>query len=179
MSFYGSIYYQLIDAFYKVVLRNKGKNSTDFIDASKLPESFETQAAGRKSVFGFDTGNKWINLNERTEINQDANEAYSIYEIYHGAPDQSSENPNHGFKVLLDNNTLNNRTKEGVIQLDFNDEFETYETVYDDAGHIAQSERKVYRLPKAEVNERIDNLEELVGLPDGYKDLPKMEKETD
>ena len=176
MSFYGSIYYQLIDAFYKVVLSNKGKNSTEFIDASSLPESFETQAAGRKSVFGFDTGNKWINLNERTEVNPDANEAYSIYEIYHGAPDTEKENPGHGFKVILDNSTLNNRTKNGIIQLDFNDEFETYETTYDDAGHISSSEKKIYRLPKAEVNERIDKLEDLVGLPDGYKNLPEVDE---
>lgn len=113
-------------------------------------------------------------MNERTEVNQAANEAYSIYEIYHGAPDTEKTNPGYGFKVILDDSTLNNRTKNGIIQLDFNDEFETYETIYDDAGHISSSEKKVYRLPKSEVDERISNLEDLVGLPNGYKNLPEV-----
>lgn len=176
MSFYGSIYYQLIDAFYKVVLSNKGKDKKDFVNTDVLPESFETYAAGRKSVFGFDTGNRWINLNEISEVNPDENEAYSIYEIYHGAPDQDARNPGHGFKIMLDDDTINSRRGEdGIIQLDFHDEFETYDKIYDDAGHIAQVERKVYRLPKAEVNKQIQTLESLVGTKDGYKNLPEVD----
>jgi hypothetical protein len=62
VSFYGSVYYQLIDAFYKVVMRNKGKDSALFLESDTL-EDVETAAKGRKGVFGFDSGNKWINLN--------------------------------------------------------------------------------------------------------------------
>ena len=75
MSFYGSVYYQLIDTFYKVVLRNKGIENTEFLNSEKNPaEWLESQAVGRKGVFGFDTGNRWINLNTYSETDDDNNE---------------------------------------------------------------------------------------------------------
>lgn len=179
MSFYGSVYYQLIDTFYKAVLRNKGKNKTTFVDTNQIPDSVETPAVGRKGVFGFDTGNRWINLNVVSEEKPESNELYSIYEIYHGAPDANADNPGYGFNPLLDEQTIQDRTdEEGIIQLDFHDEFETYNNIYDDAGHIAQSERKIYRLPKAEVNDRVSELERLVGT-DTDRQLPEMENEED
>jgi hypothetical protein len=175
VSFYGSVYYQLIDAFYKVVMRNKGKDSATFLEAETL-EDVETAAKGRKGVFGFDSGNKWINLSCVQEERPEAKELYSIYEIYHGAPDETNATPNHGFKANID---VEQRTGEdGVIQLDFHDEFETYESVYDEAGHIARTERKLYRLPKGEVNDRVDRLEELVGTDENRK-MPEKENEDD
>lgn len=69
---------------------------------------------GRKGVFGFDSGNRWINLNT-TEEKSDDKELYSIYEIYHGAPDPNANNINNGFKVHLSENELKNRTKDNVI----------------------------------------------------------------
>ena len=167
MSFYGSVYYQLIDTFYKAVLRNKGKNNTTFVNIDAIPDEFESKAVGRKGVFGFDSGNKWINLNVVSEEKPDSNELYSIYEIYHGAPDKAAKHQADGFKVHLDEKALNERTDEsGVIQLNYFDEFETSENTYDDAGHISNTEKKIYRLPKAEVNDRVAKLEQLVGLPD-------------
>ena len=167
MSFYGSVYYQLIDTFYKAVLRNKGKNKNTFVDINTIPDEFESKAVGRKGVFGFDSGNKWINLNVVSEEKPDSNELYSIYEIYHGAPDAASRHQANGFKVRLDDSILNTRIDEsGVIQLNYFDEFETSENRYDDAGHISSTEKKIYRLPKPEVNDRVTKLEQLVGLPD-------------
>ena len=119
-------------------MRNKGKDSATFLEAETL-EDVETAAKGRKGVFGFDSGNKWINLSCVQEERPEAKELYSIYEIYHGAPDETNATPNHGFKANID---VEQRTGEdGVIQLDFHDEFETYESVYDEAGHIARTER--------------------------------------
>lgn len=167
MSFYGSVYYQLIDTFYKAVLRNKGKNKNTFVNINTIPDEFESKAVGRKGVFGFDSGNKWINLNVVSEEKPDSNELYSIYEIYHGAPDVAARHQADGFKVRLDDSALNARTDEsGVIQLNYFDEFETSENRYDDAGHISSTEKKIYRLPKPEVNDRVTKLEQLVGLPD-------------
>ena len=167
MSFYGSVYYQLIDTFYKAVLRNKGKNKNTFVNINTIPDEFESKAVGRKGVFGFDSGNKWINLNVVSEEKPDSNELYSIYEIYHGAPDATAGHQANGFKVRLDDSALNARIDEsGVIQLNYFDEFETSENKYDDAGHISSTEKKIYRLPKPEVNDRVTKLEQLVGLPD-------------
>lgn len=156
-------------------MRNKGKDSATFLEAETL-EDVETAAKGRKGVFGFDSGNKWINLSCVQEERPEAKELYSIYEIYHGAPDETNATPNHGFKANID---VEQRTGEdGVIQLDFHDEFETYESVYDEAGHIARTERKLYRLPKGEVNDRVDRLEELVGTDENRK-MPEKENEDD
>lgn len=167
MSFYGSVYYQLIDTFYKAVLRNKGKNKNTFVNINTIPDEFESKAVGRKGVFGFDSGNKWINLNVVSEEKPDSNELYSIYEIYHGAPDAAATHQANGFKVRLEDSALNARIDEsGVIQLNYFDEFETSENKYDDAGHISSTEKKIYRLPKPEVNDRVTKLEQLVGLPD-------------
>ena len=156
-------------------MRNKGKDSATFLETETL-EDVETAAKGRKGVFGFDSGNKWINLSCVQEERPEAKELYSIYEIYHGAPDETNATPNHGFKAHID---VEQRTGEdGVIQLDFHDEFETYESVYDEAGHIARTERKLYRLPKGEVNDRVDRLEELVGTDENRK-MPEKENEDD
>lgn len=156
-------------------MRNKGKDSATFLEAETL-EDVETAAKGRKGVFGFDSGNKWINLSCVQEERPEAKELYSIYEIYHGAPDETNATPNHGFKANID---VEQRTGEdGVIQLDFHDEFETYESVYDEAGHIARTERKLYRLPKGEVNDRVDRLEELVGTDENRR-MPEKENEDD
>ena len=146
-----------------------------FLEAETL-EDVETAAKGRKGVFGFDSGNKWINLSCVQEERPEAKELYSIYEIYHGAPDEANATPNHGFKANID---VEQRTGEdGIIQLDFHDEFETYESVYDEAGHIARTERKLYRLPKGEVNDRVDRLEKLVGTDENRK-MPEKENEDD
>lgn len=156
-------------------MRNKGKNSATFLETETL-EDVETAAKGRKGVFGFDSGNKWINLSCVQEERPEAKELYSIYKIYHGAPDGANATPNHGFKA---NVNIEQRTGEdGVIQLDFHDEFETYESVYDEAGHIARTERKLYRLPKGEVNDRVDRLEKLVGT-DENRQMPEKENEDD
>ena len=116
MSFYGSVYYQLIDTFYKVVLRNKGLDKTSFLTDNNIPNYYESQAVGRKGVFGFDSGNRWINLSAYSENKADSNEQYSIYEIYHGKPDENAKNENNGFKLLLDDSEIAKRTDEnGVI----------------------------------------------------------------
>lgn len=157
-------------------MRNKGKDSAAFLETDTLEDTVETAAKGRKGVFGFDSGNKWINLSCVQEERPEAKELYSIYEIYHGAPDEANATPNHGFKANID---VEQRTGEdGIIQLDFHDEFETYESIYDEAGHIARTERKLYRLPKGEVNDRVDRLEALVGTDENRK-MPEKENEDD
>ena len=66
MSFYGSVYYQLIDTFYKIIVKNTGnENTTNFpeidfnINGTAENEIIESPAVGRKGIFsdsriGFD-----------------------------------------------------------------------------------------------------------------------------
>lgn len=169
MSFYGSVYYQLIDAFYKVIIRNKGKDAINFIDGD---EDREVSAQGRHGVFGFDSGNRWINFGYNEELKPDSKETYNIYQIYHGRPDPEATLANHGFRAMLED--VESRTdEEGIIQLEPHDVFETYDSIYDDAGHIARSERKVYRLPKSDMDNRVMELERLVG-SDAEREMPEM-----
>ena len=169
MSFYGSVYYQLIDAFYKVIIRNKGKDAINFIDGD---EDREVSAQGRHGVFGFDSGNRWINFGYNEELKPDSKETYNIYQIYHGRPDPEAALENHGFKAMLED--VESRTdEEGIIQLEPHDVFETYDSIYDDAGHIAHTERKVYRLPKSDMDNRVMELERLVGSDTG-REMPEM-----
>lgn len=170
MSFYGSVYYQLIDAFYKVIVRNQGKNSNRFIDGN---ENKEVAAQGRHGVFGFDSGNKWINLGFTEELKPDSKETYSIYQIYHGRPDTETTQENHGFKALVDLEEDGRVGEDGIIQLNPHDVFETYESIYDEAGHIARTEKVTYRLPKSDMDNRVMELERLVGT-DADRTMPEM-----
>lgn len=169
MSFYGSVYYQLVDTFYKIVAKNNGRNNNNFL--SKLEDEMPNQAVGRKGVIELDAGNRWINISDAKA--QDS----ASYQIWHGAPDSTTVKPDNGFKVLLTDKEIKDRTQNGVIYLQDADQFETYENTYDNAGHIASSVKKTYRLPKAEVVEEVEELQALVGVPNG-KQLPKIDDKT-
>ena len=39
-------------------MRNKGRDSTTFLETEALEDTVEIAAKGRKGVFGFDSGNK-------------------------------------------------------------------------------------------------------------------------
>ena len=62
MSFYGSVYYQLIDTFYKVVIQNKGDKTFTFnpnpINPSDTPsEEIFVQDETEKKVWRLGKGN--------------------------------------------------------------------------------------------------------------------------
>ena len=47
MSFYGSVYYQLVDTYYKIVAKNS--TARNFGPVEYPTEDLETQAIGRKA----------------------------------------------------------------------------------------------------------------------------------
>ena len=171
MSFYGSVYYQLIDTFHKIVLTNSGKDLKLFAEDENISEDLTQQAIGRKGVISLDAGNRWINFSQAEKDNpNDPDNKIVYYKIWHGKPDADAINENNGFKLLdlTESEIAERAVKEGddnVIILKDADKFETHEAIFDDAGHIVSAERKVYRLPKAEVNEKVEKLEQLVGTP--------------
>jgi hypothetical protein len=56
MSFYGSTYFQLIDTFYKILVKNKGGVTVN----DPVIDNWASQASGRKGILEFGTGNRWI-----------------------------------------------------------------------------------------------------------------------
>lgn len=198
MSFYGSVYYQLIDTFYKIIVKNSGdKNYTfneNLINPSETPvgDIIESPAVGRKGVFSLDSGNYWINFSKNDEADESA-----PYKIWHSQPhnDEETRLPISGWRIETDKyvsveDEKGNEievTKDGVkmeagkdyIQLVDHDFLRMVETNYDEAGHIIgdSTQEVVYRLPKTNISSRLDYLEQLVGEPSEYYPLPRWDEE--
>lgn len=99
MSFYGSIYYQLVDAFNRLWFSNQGKDSIIFPGEDKLvnpnpaegvPEdTFEYHSPGRQGVIDLKSGNRWIVFTQ--------NEEDKSFKIWHREADTESNIPGNGF----------------------------------------------------------------------------------
>lgn len=102
MSFYGSIYYQLVDAFNRLWFSNQGKDSVLFPGEDKLvnpnpaegvPEdTFEYHSPGRQGVIDLKSGNRWIVF---TQNNEDKS-----FKIWHRGADTESNVPGNGFQYI-------------------------------------------------------------------------------
>lgn len=115
MSFYGSIYYQLVDALHRIKVRNAGLEETKFPIEEKIPVA-ETEiiyrAPGRQGTFNLDTGNRWLTFtkegykkkDEETGEDQDngITDSDKPYILWHNSPDGENCVPLHGFKFLKD-----------------------------------------------------------------------------
>lgn len=112
MSFYGSIYYQLVDAFHRMLVRNTGLEKVTFPEEENVPIG-ETEiiyrAPGRQGTVNLQTGNRWIAFTK--EGYKKADEAGNDkvtgvidsekpYTIWHNAPDAENCVPFHGFQKL-------------------------------------------------------------------------------
>lgn len=112
MSFYGSIYYQLVDAFHRMLVRNAGLEKVTFPEEENVPIG-ETEiiyrAPGRQGTVNLQTGNRWITFTK--EGYKKADEAGNDkvtgvidsekpYTIWHSAPDAENCAPFHGFQKL-------------------------------------------------------------------------------
>lgn len=197
MSFYGSVYYQLIDTFYKIIVKNSGdKNYTfneNLINPSGTAESdiVESPAVGRKGVFSLNNGNYWINFSKSDDVDEAA-----PYKIWHSSahddPDTSKrvsswdiesdqytyEKDEKGIETAVYNKDgIEMVAGEDYIQLQDHEFIRMYPSHYDEAGHIidAQTEPTLYRLPKSDVNEQVNWLLGLIGEPSEDKQLPMWE----
>jgi hypothetical protein len=153
MSFYGSVYYQLIDTFYKVAIRNKGYKNYGFLSTEDLFEENESPAIGRKGIFSLDSGNYWINFSKNENNTKEA----APYKIWHSPAHNDSKTMKRvsswdivtdNYESVLDENTnieielINKNTNEDVlnsdhyVQLQEHDMLKLYESNYDEAGHI-------------------------------------------
>ena len=183
MSFYGSVYYQLVDTFYKVVIQNKGDKTFTFNKNLINPSGTasdkieESQAIGRKGVISLDSGNYWISFSKPSDA-----EGMAPYAIWHSPANPNGKNALNGMlQKTVSVDDKGNPTDKNLkyIQLSDHDFIETHQAVYDEAGHVVQGKTKtqLYRLPKAEVNEKVDKLIEAVG-ESTNKTLPDITDKT-
>ena len=151
MSFYGTVYYQLVDTFNKVAMRNSSIEEKSF-PSSVVTSDQQINAIGRDAKLNIEGGNRWINFTKDTENN--------CFKVWHATPDTTSSSWIEGYQKL-------DSAPAGaeVVELNPGDYFKTFSTKYDAAGHIVPSslETKYYKMPKSEVEEELDILKELVG----------------
>lgn len=195
MSFYGSVYYQLIDTFYKIIVKNGGDKTYTFNDSPAFNPSgtaekdlVESPAIGRKGVFSLDSGNYWINFSRVNDINEVA-----PYKIWHSEPHNDPETrkrvsswdietdlyesikDDYGFEIEVRDKATDKimEENEDYIQLKEHEFLRMYPTNYDEAGHIIPdtSQSILYRLPRVNISERLSALEGLIG--DVEIDLPR------
>lgn len=153
MSFYGSVYYQLVDTFYKIVAKNS--TARNFGPVEYPTEDLETQAIGRKGILSLNAGNKWIGFDQIKDAHGDP--TGQGYMIYHAPADNdpASATQCHGFSCQDDLEMDEN----GVLQLTEGSVFETNSYLVDAAGHIIPDVSVKYKLPKTETNDRLNALE--------------------
>lgn len=102
MSFYGSIYYQLVDAFNRLWFSNQGREILIFPEAEDLtnptpaegvPEdTFEYHSPGRQGVIDLKTGNRWLGFTQNKNDNS--------FKLWHREPDEENAVPGHGFQHI-------------------------------------------------------------------------------
>ena len=149
MSFYGSTYYQLIDAFSKIVLRNTGGAAQP---KNPVNGPITIEAKGRSNSLSLTGANKWIVL----ENPEGGNEI----KIYHG----EAENPTTGLLGFRANNYDPNLQGSDVVQLESGEPIQTSIFQCDATGHIIEGTVKQlkYKLPTTQIEEDISNLEDSV-----------------
>lgn len=147
MSFYGSIYYQVAQSFAKILFKNSGWDSKQFL--SNKPVNGSVEADSRTGVFGIDSGNRWIQI-------QPDNEGCKIW---HSAPSLTSPTVIQGIEK-----SESPPAPSSVTELASGDYFKVPVIRYDDAGHIlpASQEAVYYRMPVIDIVSDINNLEDAV-----------------
>lgn len=179
MGFYGSVYHQVINNFYKAIINNNGQDKKNMID-DEFDSNVEIAANGRMGTLNFDTGNKWINLHKTNEED--------IIEIYHGKPEYKEDDDvvSKGFEKIEAEEeqpieekiaALQDELKCDLISLDSGDYILTEALCYDEAGHITKKEPQIYQMPVGQAL-AIEALQRTVGTHEesGSVDLNTIEE---
>lgn len=178
MSFYGTIYNQISNAFERIRIKNSGKNTISFLNND--PTDLEIKADGREGFIEIDSGNRWIELKGDAVDNS--------CKIYHS---QADGNNTTTHLVVEKVNKLPSEVVPIDVKLDTNVYIKVNNIKYDEAGHISNTtpsylkfhvvdaEAKITDMQndisdfKGAVETRMTNAETTVG---GYNDrLKKVE----
>lgn len=150
MSFYGSIYYELIDTFYKILVHNAGYG--DGVSFPK-PENIKNEQAliaiGRQGVIDMDTGNDWIQIT--------ADPSKTKYILWHGKANKNTTKDLMSFSKIEESDVPANIEP---IQLTAGDIITSSTSSYDMAGHISSSDATYYKLPVSTVEQDVTDIKE-------------------
>lgn len=157
MSFYGSTYFQLIDTFYKILVKNSGGSAVAFplsLDANTQA----SQASGRKGVLEFGTGNRWI------YASQDPANSNS-YTFWHTSPDTNLDNLTQ-VEFKGGKNQVTVPAGATVVTLEPDTYIKAPVFKFDKAGHISVADHVYYKMPVSETEKAIEELQNKVGEPE-------------
>lgn len=144
MSFYGKVFYQLENAFAKILIKNNGKDTVtapDTVSNSTIP------AVGLNSEFTLDSGNKWIKLKKGSNDYE--------CEFYHSIPDYDDLTKNGNFISF----TKSTATGKNATELAPGDQIKIQNLNFDEAGHISKIEDKYFKLPITELDANLETIE--------------------
>ena len=145
MSFYGTIYNQISNAFDTFYVQNTGKDKKDFL--STTTNSMNIKADGREGELKLDTGNKWIQLQ--------GNATDNFCKIYHSIPDSSDTTTNLILEKITD---LPSGVEPMEVDLKNNVYFKINNVEYDKAGHISKSNNSYLKFKLVDASADIANL---------------------
>lgn len=150
MSFYGSIYYELIDAFYKILVHNAGYgDGVSFPKPENIKNEQALVAIGRQGVIDMDTGNDWI------QITTDPSK--TKYILWHGKANSNTTKDLVSFSKIEESDIPENTEP---IQLTAGDIIASSTSSYDMAGHISSSDAVYYKLPVSTVEQDVQDIKD-------------------
>lgn len=154
MGFYGSIYYQVANAFAKILITNSGKGSRSFADPGNiLKDEIAMMADGRGGSFYLDAGNRWIQL--------EGNENTNFCTLWHAPPD--SENAEDFFVPFQKVEEPSAAVQESATPLSGGSYFSTPVIYYDKAGHLVPTGYLNYfTIPKTDYENDLEILQDNV-----------------
>lgn len=154
MGFYGSVYYQLIDTFYRMVVKNEGKTAIKFPDSVSTDELI-VAADGRKGVIDLNTGNRWL------AFTKDGTK----FKLWHSKADTTPANLTTQTSFVgagESEDKVGGDDVESATQLNYGDTISVESLKYDKAGHISNKTKKFFVLPQELVNYKVDAIEHLL-----------------
>ena len=155
MGFYGSVYYQLIDTFYKITGKNSGKSKTSFQSSTA---NSEIEATGRKGVINLDTGNRWINISKSGD---------SLLLTHQGTDNDYVSNSTLAIEVV-DGKGSGSGTSSSPKKLNYEDVLKVSKIYQDQAGHVTGKKDFAYLKLPAEppITDDLKSLQYYAGIRD-------------
>lgn len=175
MSFYGSVYYQIANAFARIVIENASLTKTDFPEEDSIDEEVTLDATSRLGSVQLQAGNRWI------QFTTDA--LNNVCTIWHSAPDSNATTLAPPIVKIED---PSEPIINGATELEAGSVFQVPLLRYDTAGHlIPTKEVQNFILPKtdfqsdldtikADIEKLYDTTDNLTEISSGYDEKIKM-----